>query len=152
MWKLVLLTSLAFGYAWAQDRPALNGVWQMDAARSASSDPKFKSLSLSIKQEDETIKIEEAAEENGKEKKLEHECNTNGKECSSKVNGQTLKFSAYYNADALIVIETGKSADSTVRKRMKTSEDGATLTVVIEHIGRPGQKSDSIVYKKQAAH
>jgi hypothetical protein len=152
MWKFLLLSPLALGLAWAQDRPALNGIWQVDAARTASSDAKFKSLALSIKQDDDNIKIEESAEENGKEKKFEYECNTNGKECGLKVNGQPVKFSAYYNADSLILIEQGKSNDSTLRKRMKTSEDGASLTIVVEHIGRPGQKADTVVYKKQAAH
>src|SRR3954447_12468082 len=113
MRKLLLLSTLALGAVFAQDRPSLNGVWQMDAAHSASSDTKFKSHSLSIKQEDESIKIEESAEENGKEKKFEYECNTNGKECSLKVNGQPLKYSAYYNGDVLVVIEQRKASDST---------------------------------------
>ncbi|MCU1238986.1 MAG: hypothetical protein JWP63_6953 [Candidatus Solibacter sp.] len=151
MRKLLLLSSLALGVACAQDRPALNGVWQLDAARSSSSDPKFKSLTLSIKQEDESIKIAETAEENGKEKKFEYECNTNGKECSLKVNGQPLKYSAYYNADVLIVIEQRKGNDSTIRKRFKTSEDGASLTIEVSNLARPGQKADTLVYKKQTA-
>lgn len=151
MRKLLTLSLLALGLAWAQDRPSLNGAWQLDASRSVSSDPKFKSLALSIKQDDDNIKIEETAEENGKEKKFEYECNTNGKECMLKVNGQPLKFSAYYNADSLIVIEQRKSQDSTIRKRMKTSEDGASLTVEVDRLGRPGQKADSLVYKKQSA-
>ena len=57
MSKLLLLASLAVGGVWAQDRPALNGVWQLDAAHSAFSELKLKSQTLSIIQEDESIKI-----------------------------------------------------------------------------------------------
>ena len=128
----------------------MNGVWQLDAAHSAFSELKLKSQTLSIKQEDESIKIEEtAAEENGKERKLEYECNTNGKECSLKVNGQAFKISAYYNADVLVVIEQRKTNDATTRKRFKTSEDGASMTIEVSNLARPGQKPDSLVYKKQ---
>ena len=150
MRKLLLLSSLVIGGVCAQDRPALNGVWQLDAAHSAFSEIKLKSQTLSIKQEDESIKIEDTAtEETGKERKIEYECNTNGKECSLKVNGQALKVSAYYNGDALIVIEQRKGGDSTIRKRLKTSEDGVTLTIEVANLGRAGQKPDTLIYKKQ---
>jgi hypothetical protein len=150
MRKLLLLTSLAIGGLWAQDRPALNGAWQLDVAHSTFSEIKLKSQTLTIKQDDEAIKIgETATEENGKERKLEYECNTNGKECNVKVNGQALKVSAYYNADVLVLIEQRKSNDVTIRKRLKTSEDGATMTIEVANLARPGQKADSLVYKKQ---
>jgi hypothetical protein len=125
---------------------------KLDAAHSAFSELKLKSQTLSIKQEDESIKIEETAtEENGKERKSEYECNTNGKECSLKVNGQAMKISAYYNADVLVVIEQRKTNDVTIRKRFKTSEDGASMTIEVTNLARPGQK-DTLAYKKQAAH
>jgi hypothetical protein len=152
MSKLLLLASLVVSGAWAQDRPALNGVWQLDAAHSAFSELKLKSQTLSIKQEDESIKIEETAtEESGKERKAEYECNTNGKECSLKVNGQAVKVSAYYNADVLVVIEQRKTNDVTIRKRFKTSEDGASMTIEVTNLARPSLK-DTLAYKKQAAH
>ncbi len=66
MRKLLLFSWLALGVTWAQDRPALTGVWQLDAAHTTSSDSKLKSLALSIQQEDESIKIEEKTEESGK--------------------------------------------------------------------------------------
>ena len=68
-----------------------------------------------------------------------------------KLNGQAAKVSAYYNGDVLVVIEQRKSNDSTTRKRMKTSEDGNTLTIEIANLGKPGQKPDSLVYAKQVA-
>src|SRR3954451_13784688 len=147
----MLLLSWFAIVALAQDRPALNGVWRLDAARSAISETRLKSQSLAIRQDDESIKVEDTAtEENGKDRKIEFECNTNGKECAVKLNGQAAKISAYYNADVLVVIEQRKSNDATTRKRMKTSEDGNTLTIEIANLGKPGQKPDSLVYAKQA--
>ncbi len=151
MRKLLLLCALAISAVWAQDRPELNGVWRLDPARSAFSDVKLKAQTLSIHQEDESIKIAEAAtEESGKERKLEFECNTNGKECSLKLNGQPVKVSAYYNGAVLVLIEQHKGNDSAMRKRLKTSEDGKTLTIEIANLARPGQKPDSLVYAKSA--
>jgi hypothetical protein len=152
MRKLPLLWLFAISAVWAQDRPALTGAWRLDPARSAFAEARLKSQLLTIRQEDESIKVEEAAtEENGKDRKTEYECNTNGKECAVKLNGQAVKISAYYNGDVLVVIEQRKSNDATSRKRMKTSEDGNTMTIEIANLGRPGQKPDTLVYAKQGA-
>ena len=152
MRKLLLLWVLVVSGAWSQDRPALNGVWRLDPAHSAFSENRLKSQTLSIRQEDESIKFEETAtEENGKDRKADYECNTNGKECALKVNGQAVKVSAYYNGDVLVVIEQRKGNDAATRKRMKTSEDGNTLTVEIANLGRPGQKPDTLVYARQVS-
>src|SRR5260370_17231577 len=138
MKKLVVVWALGMGEVWAQDRPELNGVWRLDPARSGFSDAKLKAQTLSIHQEDESIKIADAAtEENGKERKLEYECNTNGKECALKLNGQPFKVSAYYNGAVLVLIEQRKGNDSAMRKRLKTSEDGKTLTIEIANLARP---------------
>jgi len=152
MRKLLLVGSLALSGIWAQDRPELNGVWRLDTAHSTLSESRLKSQTLTIKQEDESIKIDDTAtEENGKDRKLQYECNTNGNECSLKVNGQPFKVSAYYNGAVLVLIEQRKGNDLTTRKRMKTSEDGKTLTIEIANLGRPGQKPDSLVYTKSDA-
>jgi hypothetical protein len=151
MRKLLLLSFLAGFGAWAQDRPSLNGVWQLDTTHSAFSEARLKSQTLSIRQEDESIKVEETAmEENGKERKADYECNTNGKECAVKLNGQSFKISAYYNGDVLVVIEQRKGNDAATRKRIKTSEDGNTLTIEVSNLGKPGQKAETLVYAKQA--
>jgi hypothetical protein len=151
MRKLILVGLLALSSLWSQDRPELNGVWRLDTAHSTFSETRLKSQTLTIKQEDESIKIDDTAtEESGKDRKLEYECNTNGKECSLKVNGQPLKVSAYYNGAVLVLIEQRKGNDLTTRKRMKTSEDGNTLTIEIANLARPGQKPDSLVYTKGA--
>jgi hypothetical protein len=151
MRKLLFLSALAMSAVWAQDRPELNGIWRLDPARSAFSDVKLKAQTLSIHQEDESIKIAEAAtEDSGKERKFDYECNTNGKECALKVNGQPFKISAYYNGAVLVLIEQRKGNDSTTRKRLKTSEDGKTLTIESANLARPGQKPDSLVYAKSA--
>jgi len=149
MRKLLVICSIASCGLWAQDRPDLNGLWKLDTAQSVFSEVRAKTQTLSIRQEDESIRVEEATtEDNGKERKLDYECNTNGKECALKVNGQPLTVSAYYNGSVLVLIERRKGNDATTRKRLKTSEDGKTMTIEIANLGRPGQKPDSLVYTK----
>ena len=72
--RRLLLSTLLLTGAWAQDRPELNGVWQLDPAHCAFSEIRLKSQTVSIKQEDESIKVEDTAtEESGKERKAEFE-------------------------------------------------------------------------------
>lgn len=151
MRKLLLLGSLVISCALAQDRPELNGVWRLDPAHSAFAEIRLKSETLTIKQEDESIKVEDTAtEESGRERKFEFECNTNGRECGVKLNGQAAKLSAYYHGAVLVVIEQ-RRADLTTRKRLKTSEDGNTMTIEIANLTRPGLKPESLVYTKQVS-
>jgi hypothetical protein len=152
MRKLLLISLLAAGSALAQDRPDLNGVWRLDASHSAVSDIKLKSETLSIRQDDDSIKIEdESAEDSGKERKSGYECNTNGKECEVKVNGEKLTISAYYNGDVLVMFEQRKGTDSATKERWKTSKDGNTLTIELLNLAKPGQKPDTLVYAKQVS-
>lgn len=149
MRHLFWLAILAGGVALAQDRPELNGVWQLDPAHSALSEMRVKSGTLSIKQDDDSIKIADTAvEDNGKERKSEYECNTNGKECAVKLNGQAVKLSAYYNGAILVTIEQRRGPD-VIKTRWKTSEDGNTLTLEIANLARPGSKPETAIYTKQ---
>ena len=104
---------------------------------------------LSIKQEDESIKIEEtAAEENGKERKIERvQYQWQGMQPQGR--RAAMKISAYYNADVLVVIDSARRTTSPPQA-VKTPR-----TALDDHRGhqlaRPGQK-DTLAYKKQAAH
>ena len=150
MWKFVFLAVGVWGYAVAADRPELNGTWQMDAARSQMSDAKLKGQSWLIDQKDDTIEISEIlTDTGGKQRKVVIQCNTDGKNCQVKENGQATQVSLYYNNEFLVMLEQWHGTDYVTKKRVKLSNDGKTMTVEVSHIAPPGHKDEVWTFVKQ---
>ena len=145
MWKWVCLSALALGAAAAAGRPQLTGTWQLDRARSQPGDEKLKSETLSIQQGDDSVQIsDDVTETDGKEHKSDIQCNTVGKECKLKSE----QVSAWYNGPILVIIETRRGNEVVVRKRLKTSDDGQTLSMEVDHLAPPSEKNETYTFTK----
>jgi hypothetical protein len=121
-------------------KQSLTGTWQFDAAKS---DVKSKvAATWVIEETDNSIHITQP--ENGKSKKVEVQCTTDGKECS--VNGDKARASFWYSGAVLIEMET--KGDRVTRYRMTVSPDGKTLTVQLTHIVPQDNKIESLVFTK----
>lgn len=127
----------------AQDRPSLSGTWELDAAKSELHNGKVSSATWVIAEGDNSIHISEA--ENGKSKKTELQCTTDGKEC--KFPGDR-RDSFWFNGPMLVDMET--KSDHVTRYRLKVSDDGKTLTVEVTSIVPQNAKSDTMVFQKQS--
>jgi len=128
----------------AQDeRPSFSGTWQFDASKSDVHNTKVSSATWVIEETDTSIHISET--ENGKSKKLELQCTTDGKEC--KFPGDR-RASFWYNGPMLVEMET--KSEHVTRFRMKITEDGKTLTVEITQIVPQNDKIDTLVFQKQS--
>ncbi|HLK20203.1 MAG TPA: hypothetical protein VKT81_14700 [Bryobacteraceae bacterium] len=127
----------------AQDHPSLNGTWELDAAKSELHNSKVSSATWVIVEGDNTIHITES--ENGKSKKTELQCTTDGKEC--KFPGDR-RDSFWFNGPMLVDMETKN--DHVTRYRLKVSEDGKTLTVEVTSIVPQTGKIDTMVFEKQS--
>ena len=148
MWKCLMVAAAALTCA-AADRPSLSGAWQLDSAHSQLADAKLKDQKWLIKQDDDTVGISETLVENGKEKKFDIQCGTEGQNCQIKEAGQATKVSMYYNGDALVLLEQWHGTDYVTKKRIKASDDGKTLTVEVMHIAPPGRKDEVWKFVKQ---
>lgn len=149
MRKAALLITL-WSAAWGADRPDLNGNWILDTAHSPNAAAKVKAETLSINQKPDSVQISDATtENNGKESKVEIACNTDGQECKVKQNGQATQVSFWYNGPILIMMEQRHGNDYVTQKKMKTSEDGKTMTMEVVYIAPPGHKPDSLTFTKQ---
>jgi hypothetical protein len=126
-----------------QDRPSFSGVWQFDASKSELKTAKISATTWVIEERDNSIHITE--NESGKNKKVELQCTTDGKECQ--VAGEKAKASFWYNGPMLVEMET--KGDRVTRYRMRVSEDGKTLTVEINHLVPQTDKNDILVFAKQ---
>lgn len=126
-----------------QERPSFSGAWEFDASKSELHNSKTTSATWVIEEGDNSIHITETTD-NGKGKKIELQCTTDGKEC--KFPGDR-RHSFWYNGPMLVDMET--KSDHVTRYRMKISGDGKTLTVEVTSIVPQGDKIDTMVFEKQ---
>jgi hypothetical protein len=136
---LVVLAAVAAGQE--QERPSFSGTWQFDASKSELHSSKISSATWVIEEGDNSIHISQT--ENGKPKKTELQCTTDGKEC--KFPGDR-RDSFWYNGSMLVDMETKN--DHVIRYRMKISDDGKTLTVEVTPIVPQSDKIDTLVFQK----
>jgi hypothetical protein len=125
-----------------EERPKFSGTWEFDASKSDVHLSKISSATWVIEEGDNSIHITQT--DNGKSKKLELQCTTDGKEC--KLPGDR-RASFWYNGPLLVEMET--KVDHVIRYKMKVSEDGKTLTVEVTHIVPQSDKIDTLVFQKQ---
>lgn len=117
------------------DRPDLNGSWQL------------KGETLAIVQKEDSIQITDVTTDtDGKDTKVDLQCNTLGKECKSK--GEQVSF--WYNGPMLVMMEMRRGNEVVIKKRLKPSEDGKTLSMEVIHIVPPAEKSETLTFVRQA--
>jgi hypothetical protein len=138
---LVLVLSAVPATGQEQERPSFSGTWQFDASKSELHSSKISSATWVIEEGDNSIHISQA--ENGKSKKTELQCTTDGKEC--KFPGDR-RDSFWFNGPMLVDIETKN--DRVIRYRMKISDDGKTLTVEVTAIVPQSDKIETLVFQK----
>jgi hypothetical protein len=136
---LVVLAAVAAGQE--QERPSFSGTWQFDASKSELHSNKISSATWVIEEGDNSIHISQT--ENGKPKKTELQCTTDGKEC--KFPGDR-RDSFWFNGPMLVDMETKN--DHVIQYRMKISDDGKTLTVEVTPIVPQSDKIDTLVFQK----
>jgi len=141
--RTVICTLSLFTLLLAQDRPSFNGTWQLDPSKSELHTGKISSATWVIAEGDNSIHISES--ENGKAKKTELQCTTDGKEC--KFPGDR-RDSFWFNGSMLVEMET--KSEHVTRFRIKVSEDGKTLTVEVTPIVPQSDKIDTMIFQKQS--
>ena len=143
-WFCLALLTLGTAAA-AADRPDLNGTWKLDLANSQPGEEKLQSETLLIHQSEDRVTIaDNQATPDGKEKKIDIQCNTMGKECKLKEGA----FSLWYNGPVLVVIQT-HGEDAVTKRRLTRSPDGSKLTMEVIHIVPPNKPAEKYSFVKQ---
>jgi hypothetical protein len=132
---LLFLTVTVRADDWAE-RAKLDGSWQAPAV---GKDP---GSVWTFQDKDTTLLVTETR--NG-EKLLEIDCNTEGKECSARRSGKTVKVSLFYNGPKLVEIET--RGNDVVRRRFDASGTGGMLRIEVMPMSPPG-KAETIELKR----
>ena len=146
----VLLFTLTLTAAVAADHPALGGMWVLDPSHSEIGVSKIKSATLSINQQPEAVDLSETVTgADGKEITSEISCNTAGETCKIKDHGQ-VEVSFWYNGSMLVMSEMRHGHDWIVKRRLKPSDDGHTLTIEVIHLA-PTQETETLTFTRRAA-
>ena len=145
MWKCLCLSALLAGAAGAAEHPNLTGTWLLDAAHSQIHDTKLKGETLEIQQKEDAVEIADDVNAGGKDHKWEYQCLADGSTCKAK----ELSVMVYYNGPALIVMEMRHNNEFVVKKRLKASEDGKTLSMDVIHVAPVGMKDETLTFVKQ---
>lgn len=135
---VLFLAASARADDWAE-RAKLDGTWQ------SSTEGKDAGSVWTLQDKDTTMLVTETR--NG-EKLLEIDCNTEGKECTGKRSGKTVKVTLYYSGPGLVEIETRGS--EVVRRRFDASGAGGTLRIDTTPMSPPG-KAETIELKRLTA-
>jgi hypothetical protein len=147
MRNYVFLSIFALTAAVAADHPALGGTWVLDASHSDTDASKIKAETLSINQQPESVQLAETITGvNGKETSSEISCNTGGETCKIKDRGQAEVW-FWYNNGVLVMSEIRHGNDWEVRRRLKLSDDGRTLTMEVIHLA-PAQKPETLTFTR----
>jgi hypothetical protein len=135
--------------AYGVEKPNLSGSWHCNTAKSTIP-AKLSDLIWVIDQKDEALHISEIAKHSdGTEVKTDFDCTTDGRECSTKLDGQPAKISFYFNGAMLVGMEyKGRNRENIVKKRLQLLDDGKSMNVeIIRVVGtdQPGK----LVFEKQ---
>lgn len=150
MRRYFLLFILALAAAVAADHPALGGMWVLDPSHSDMDATKIKSETLSIDQQAEAVHISETVTApNGKESTSDISCNTAGETCKIKDHGHA-DVSFWYNGAMLVMSEIRNGNDWIVKRRLKPSDDGHTLTIEVIHLA-PVSKTETLTFTHGAS-
>jgi hypothetical protein len=145
MWKYLCLSALLTGGAAAADHPNLSGTWALDAVHSQIRESKLKSETLEIQQREDEVQIADDETAGGKDHRLEFRCLADGSTCKAKDESVMV----YYNGPTLIVLEMRKNNENVLKKRLKVSDDGKTLSVDLIHVAPPGLKDEALTFVRK---
>ena len=132
----------------AADHPVLGGTWVLDPSHCAADLTKIKAETLSIDQQPESVKLAATVTAaNGKATTSEIACNTAGESCKVKDHGAA-EVSFWYNAGMLVMSESRHNNDWVVKRRLKPSSDGHTLTMEVMYLA-PVEKTETLTFTRQ---
>jgi hypothetical protein len=147
MRKFVFLSIFALTAGMAADHPVLGGTWVLDASHSDTAISKIKAETLSITQQPESVQLAATVTtDNGKATTSQIACNTAGETCKVKDHGEA-QVSFWYNAGMLVMSEARHGNDWIVKRRLKPSDDGHTLTMEIIHLA-PEEKTETLTFTR----
>lgn len=142
--RAVVLLALTAMVLAASEKPDFSGKWRAEAP--AQDDA--LTTTLTIQQTGGELRITSGPEH---KQVTDVTCNTVGKECEGRLNGQPVKVTYWYNGPTLVEMAVGNDAkDSPVTKVRRTlADNGQKMKVEVMPIVPAGQPTRTLVYVRE---
>jgi hypothetical protein len=146
----LLLVALAFGLAESPNRSGFVGTWKMDPAKSDfGSGPVSASRLDRITYAEPNLKDTITQRLRGPENTYDMNYTTDGKECTNKVRGNTVKSTAHWEGEELVIdSKVYALREQDMHDRYTLSADGKTLTL-LRHMTGHFNTDQKIVFDRQ---
>ena len=130
-------------------QPKLNGVWQLNAAKSQLDDA-GETITLDIQSTAGKLKLIRTVHgKDGKDLKSQFDCKTDGSDCELDGGSYKAKVSVWYDGNALEILKTDGPKDDAVTQWKLMCPDASSLDVELTHIDPSGKPEKLIFDKKQ---
>ena len=145
-----LLLALLFiaGVSLGEDKPKLNGAWQLDASKSKV-EHSGETIELNIQVAKDKIDLTRTIRAaDGKEAVSKFECVAGGPDCPFDEAGHKSKVSLWFQGDDLVILKTDGSGSDEVSQWTLKLVDPNTMQVTVSHITPPGA-DETMVFARQ---
>jgi hypothetical protein len=147
-----LLFALVAMWNTAQAKPNFTGEWKLNLSKSEFGPiPAPNSRTDKITHEEPNVKVSTSSSTPNGDFTAELKYTTDGKESTNEIRGNTIKSSAKWEGDALVINSKGSFGgnDLTITDKWTLSEDGKTLTIGRHFVSSQGELDQKVVMEKQ---
>lgn len=133
-------------------KPNFSGDWKVNVSKSEFGQmPAPSSMTGKITHQDPSLKV--AIKQSGERGDFEYEMSysTDGKETTNEIRDNTMKSTAKWDGDVLVIDTKGSFGgnDVTIQDKMSLSADGKTLTLKRHFSSSMGEGDQTLVLEKQ---
>jgi len=133
-------------------KPNFSGDWKVNVSKSEFGQmPAPSSMTGKITHQDPSLKV--AIKQSGERGEFEYEMSysTDGKETTNEIRDNTMKSTAKWDGDVLVIDTKGSFGgnDVTIQDKMSLSADGKTLTLKRHFSSSMGEADQALILEKQ---
>jgi hypothetical protein len=133
-------------------KPNFSGDWKVNVSKSDFGQmPAPSSMTGKITHQDPSLKV--AIKQSGERGDFEYEMSysTDGKETTNEIRDNTMKSTAKWDGDVLVIDTKGSFGgnDVTIQDKMSLSADGKTLTLKRHFSSSMGEMDQALILEKQ---
>jgi len=132
----------------AQSKPNMSGTWKMNAAKSKFEQSAPKAITIKLDHQGSAMQEAFTLTNDQGELTVNFTYTLDGKESLQQLEGQTIKSTAKWEGESL-VIEFKDDQAFNFRRKLTLSADGKTMTMDVKKSDPGGTANDFVVFEKQ---
>jgi hypothetical protein len=132
----------------AQSKTNVSGTWKMNAEKSKFEKGGPKAITIKFDQQESTLKESITIANDRGEETHNLTYTLDGKETAQQLEGMSIKASAKWEGEALL-LEFKNDDGFSFRRKITVSADGKTMTMDVKQASPDGTTSDTVILEKQ---